>query len=35
MVVLVLFTFILGVVITRGLAATCDTLLDINKEENE
>lgn len=33
--VLVLLTLVYGLVLTRGLASTCDTLLDINKEENE
>ena len=35
MAVLVLFSFALGLVITSGLSKTCDTILDINKEENQ
>jgi hypothetical protein len=32
--VLTVFSFCLGLVITIGLSQTCNTLLDINKEEN-
>lgn len=33
--VLVIWTLVLGLVLSMGLASTCDTLRDINKEENE
>ena len=33
--VLTVFSFSLGLVITSGLSRTCDTVLDINKEENK
>lgn len=33
--VLAVFTFCLGIVITAGLSKTCDTILKINKEENQ
>ena len=35
MAVLVVFSFILGLIISTGLATTCNTVHNINKEENE